>query len=83
MALMKRTWDTKPTIHEVAAMNKAAGHYFFSRDTMRAFGDRMRDWDTSCIDGQVWVHHRRRDDWRKVNEDGTIGVKQSGKVFND
>jgi hypothetical protein len=31
------------TIQEIKQANTAAGHYFFSRDTMRFFGNRMSD----------------------------------------
>lgn len=32
----------KFTLADIKAANEAAGHFFFSRDTMRAFGDTMR-----------------------------------------
>ena len=45
----------KWTLSEIKAANERAGNYFFSRDTMKFFGDTMRSFAVRHIDGKVYI----------------------------
>jgi hypothetical protein len=77
----------KWTLAEIRAANERAGHYFFSRDTMKFFGDTMRSFAVRHIGEKVYVQRvrpmRDRDgrnmggvgDMREFNpETGDIGL---------
>lgn len=43
------------TLAAIKAANEKAGRYFFSRDTMRFFGDTMASFRVRCFDGKVYI----------------------------
>lgn len=47
------------TLADIKAANEAAGRYFFSRDTMKFFGDTMRNFAVRHIGGRVFVERVR------------------------
>lgn len=47
------------TLADIKAANEAAGHYFFSRDTMKFFGDTMRSFAVRHIGGRVFIERTR------------------------
>ena len=47
------------TLSEIREANKKAGRYFFSRDTMRHFGDTMRSFSVRNINGRVFVVRKK------------------------
>ena len=47
------------TLSDIRAANTAAGFYFFSRDTMRAFGDTMRSFAVRRRDGMILIERVR------------------------
>jgi hypothetical protein len=47
------------TLSDVKAANEAAGRYFFSRDTMRFFGDTIKSFAVRHIGGRVFVERTR------------------------
>jgi hypothetical protein len=47
------------TLADIKAANETAGHYFFSRDTMKFFGDTMRSFAVRHIGGRVFVERVR------------------------
>jgi hypothetical protein len=47
------------TLADIKAKNEAAGRYFFSRDTMKFFGDTMRNFAVRHIGGRVFVERVR------------------------
>lgn len=48
----------KPTLAEIKAANKAAGQYFFNKDTMKANGETLKSFRVVEIDGRVFVSRR-------------------------
>ena len=78
----KAVQGKKWTLAEIRAANENAGHFFFSRDTMRFFGDTMRSFSVRHVDGRVYVvrvaptkHKTGLGDWREFNPDtGDIGL---------
>lgn len=48
------------TLAEIKAANERAGFYFFSRQTMKFFGDTMRSFAVRHIDGKVYIQRVRR-----------------------
>ena len=57
------------TIEQIKQANKASGHHWFSRDTMRFFGTRIMCRVFPCGDGALFVtsdrHPHRGDGWRR------------------
>lgn len=53
------------TIQRVKQIADAKGSYFFSRQTMKFFGDTMKSLGTKTINGQVYVYrkHGRKAIW--------------------
>jgi hypothetical protein len=47
------------TLSDIRRINKANGWYFFSRDTMRHFGDTMKSFGVRHIDGRVILYRKR------------------------
>ena len=45
----------RPTIAHIAERNAAAGGYYFSRDTLRFFGQRRSDFKVHVVKGRVFV----------------------------
>lgn len=45
----RATKQARYTIAEIKRINQQAGHYFFSRDTMRFFGNTMKDFKVRTI----------------------------------
>lgn len=43
------------TLADIKAANESAGRYFFSRDTMRFFGDTMRSFSVRHDGGKVYL----------------------------
>lgn len=76
-------------ISDIRAANSAAGRYFFSRDTMRHFGDRVSDWGVIHRDSpdparpdhfphRVFIRHKTRDEVREFYPlTGEIGLPLS------
>jgi hypothetical protein len=56
----------KMNIHEVAARNNEAGGYFFSRDTLRFFGDAASNWQAARIGDRVFIRNTRHKASRRV-----------------
>lgn len=55
------------TIGEINAANKAAGRYFFSRDTLKHFKDSPRNWGVWHKDGRIFIHHKQRGQVREFD----------------
>jgi hypothetical protein len=49
----------KWTVADIAAANEAGGFYFFSKDTMRCFGDTRKNFGVSHRDGEVYLRRLR------------------------
>ena len=73
------------TLAEIRSMNEAGGHFFFSRDTMRFFGDTMSNFRVRHIKGAVYVVRVKRgkndprrtapDEWRRFDKStGALSV---------
>ncbi len=43
------------TIHEIAAANKEAGRFFFSQDTLRAFGQTLESFRVVTVGEKIYV----------------------------
>lgn len=43
------------TLSAIKEANSDAGNFFFSRDTMKFFGDTMRSFRVQCYGGQIYV----------------------------
>ena len=50
---------TRYTLSDIRRINGESGRYFFSRDTMRFFGDTMKSFGVRHIDGRVIVYRKR------------------------
>jgi len=74
-------------ISEIVARNKRAGGQFFTRSTLRFFGDAAGNWSAHWINGHVYIRnirHKRgpgmfsgctlRGQCREVMPDGSVGM---------
>jgi len=61
------------TLAEIKDMNNENGYFFFSKNTMKFFKDKMSDFKVYHRDGQVIVH-RKKDgkEWEFNTETGSI-----------
>lgn len=58
------------TLSDIRRINEQNGYYFFSRETMRFFGDTMKSFGVRNVDGRVFVYRRkygRRLDIKGIN----------------
>lgn len=46
------------TLSELKAANEAAGNYFFSRDTMKFFGDTMKTLGLIRFEGKQYIYRK-------------------------
>jgi len=57
----------------IKAANEKAGRYFFSRDTMRFFGDTMGSFRVRCFDGKVYLQRVKPMRERDGRDMGGVG----------
>lgn len=48
-----------PTIYEIKEASQEAEKYFFSRDTMKFFGDTMRNFGVFQDNGKIFIHRKK------------------------
>lgn len=48
-----------PTIHDIKYASQKAERYFFSRQTMRAFGDTLRNFGVFQDNGKIFIHRKK------------------------
>lgn len=48
------------SVADIAVFNEQAGYFFFSRDTMRFFGDTRANFTVHHKDGKVYLVRKRR-----------------------
>lgn len=72
------------TISDIRQANMSAGHFFFSPDTMRHFGDRVKDWGVIHKADKVFIHHKRTGQVREFFPiSGFIGLPLQGTTVDD
>lgn len=60
-----------PTIATIAAHNERTGGYYFSRDTLRFFGQRRSDFRARTLkDGRIIVYAYRHRNWNGLSFGG-------------
>ena len=62
------------TLSEIKAHNERIKHYYFSRDTMRFFGQRMMDFKVRHVAGRVFVYAPRKQGWSFAEYDPKTGI---------
>lgn len=65
----------KWTLAEVKKANLAAGHFFFDRETLKAFGETMKNWAVSNVNGRVFVERIKAGRSDASFSGGAVGVK--------
>lgn len=61
------------TLAAIKRANEAAGHYFFSRDAMRFFGDTMASFKAVCEGRDVYVERTRKAANAETGSAATVG----------
>ncbi len=68
------------TIHDIKRANEAAGRYYFSRDTLKHFGQRVKDFKIRKAGGRVFVQAAMSHNGRYMGETFAEFDPQTGKM---
>lgn len=79
-AVTKPTW----TLSEIRALNEEAGYHFFSKETMKFFGDTMKTLRVKNIDGVRYVYRAkgRPAIWQFNPETGNLSHESSENIHD-
>ena len=51
------------TIEEIKEVLQSNDHHYFDKDTLKAFGQKLSDFNVGCIDGRIFVYAKTHSGW--------------------